>query len=170
MKWVNQLVAWHERLPGWAALLFYPIVTPIVMASSTVDIVVFLCFILPYWLLFPGKTENPAANFTLAEVRQHANELVQWFADALEKHPDCDWLCVSLQFAKQLAQLAEGARISPEEARQFADRASRELKGYKGIPFFALHSLSRRLVELANQSAAEPAPKLEADRADNEAP
>jgi hypothetical protein len=68
----------------------------------------------------------------------------------LAEDPDAnDCLGVGPELAKHLAHLAGNAGVTPDEAKLFAERVGRELKGYKGTPFFALQDLSRRLAELA---------------------
>jgi hypothetical protein len=156
MKWVDRFADWFERLPGWVALLLFPVVAPVMLAYSLVSLAVFLLFVLPYLLIFEGKqVESPAAKFNRGEVREHAESLNRWFADTLAEDPDAsDCLGVGPELAKQLAQLAGRAEVTPNEAGLLAERVGRELKGYKGTPFFALHHLSRRLAELAETERA----------------
>jgi hypothetical protein len=156
VKWVDRFADWYEQLPGWACILLFPVAAPLMLAYSLVVLALFLLFVLPYHLMFGSKqAENPVAKFTRAEVREQAESLDRWFAETLTKHPDArDCLGVGPEVAKQLVQLARQAELPPGVAGEFAERVGQELKGYKGIPFFALHHLSRRLAELANNERA----------------
>jgi hypothetical protein len=156
MTWVHSFGDWYERLPGWAGLLLFPFVALLMLAYSLVALPVLLFFVLPYMLIFGGRqVASPAANFTRSEVHANAQSLNRWFADTLAEDPDAsDCLGVGPGLAKQLAELAGQTEVTPEEAGLFAERVGRELKGYKGTPFFALHHLSRRLAELAKSEKA----------------
>jgi hypothetical protein len=59
--WVDRIMGWYNGLPGWAALLLYPVVAPALLAYSTVVFVVFLVFVLPYLLIIGSKrrAESP---------------------------------------------------------------------------------------------------------------
>ncbi len=153
MEWANRFADSYERLPGWARLLFFPVVAPLILAYGIVVLPVFFLVVLPYLLVFGSKQiRNPAANFTLAEVREHAESLNRWFADTVTEDPDC--LGVSPELAKQLANMAGQTDATPEQAALFAERVGRELKFYKGTPFFALRHLSQRLAELVKNERA----------------
>lgn len=156
MKWIDRFVDWYERLPGWASVLLFPLVAPIMLAYGVVALAVFLLFVLPYLVIFGGKhVESPTAKFTHAEVREHAESLNRWFVETLARDPDAsDCLGVGPELAKQLAELAGQAEVPPDQAGLFAERVGRELKGYKGTPFFTLHHLSRRLADLAKTERA----------------
>jgi hypothetical protein len=151
IKWVDHLTDLFDRLPGWARLLLFPVVAPLLLAYSAV----LIPFVLPYFLVFGNKGESPAAKFSLGEVRAHAASLDRWFKETRAKHPDsADTLGVGPELAQELARLAGQPGLTREEARQFAERVRISLKGYKGSPFFGLYELSQRLVELADNERA----------------
>jgi hypothetical protein len=156
MSWFERFTEWYAGLPGWAVLLLFPVVAPLVLACSFVAFLIFLLIQLPFLLIFGVKrTDSPAAKFTLAEVREHAASLNRWFAETLREHPeDGNVLGVGPALAEQLAQLAGQAEVDSAAAIQLAQRVRQELQGYKGTAFFALHHLSRRLVELATESGS----------------
>jgi hypothetical protein len=156
MTIANGLIDWFERLPRWAYVLLFPVWVPLMLAYSLVAIPVLFLFILPYLLLFRGKkAESPAARFTRAEVREHAESLDRWFTDTLTEQPDAsDCQGVGPGLARELVQLARQSEVTAEVAGQFAERVGQDLKGYKGTPFFALHHLARRLAELTSNDRA----------------
>jgi hypothetical protein len=156
MKWADPFGDWYERLPGWAGVVLFPVVAPVMLVYNIVALAVFFLVVLPYLRIFGSKhVESTAAKFTRAKVREHAESLNRWFAENVAKYPDSsDWLGVGPELAKHLAHMAGETEVTPEEAGLFAERVGQELKGYKGTPFFALHYLSRRLAELAKTEKA----------------
>lgn len=146
-----------KRLPSWAGhtvfLLSWPILGVVMLAYSAVALPVFLLFVLPHLLLF-GTAERWGANFTQAEVREHARSLDQWFSEQLTQTPDvADCLGVGPELARELARLVDQPQITREVAEQFSGRVQRDLKGYKGTPFSALKDLSYRLAELTSEDS-----------------
>ncbi|HEY7157541.1 MAG TPA: hypothetical protein VH575_26535 [Gemmataceae bacterium] len=154
-NWFDRFADWWEGLPGWGGLLLFPVVAPLILASSCVALLIFLLFQLPFLLILGAqRMDSPTAKFTLAEVREHAVSLNRWFVEMLKEDPDAsNYLGVGPELAEQLAQLAGQTKVDPEMATQLAQRVRQELTGHKGTPFLALHHLSRRLAELAMESS-----------------
>jgi hypothetical protein len=127
---------------------------------------VFSCAICAFVLSYPlvlgsqKPVKNLAADFSLAEVREHAESLNRWFEDALVEHPESsDSLGMGPKLASELVHLTFLPGLGRETAERFAERVQSELKGYKGTPFFGLYHLSRRLVQLTdNNRTAEQCP------------
>jgi hypothetical protein len=154
MKWFDRFPDWWERQPSGVGWLLFPVLAPLMLAYSTILLTVILLFVLPYVLISGRKrvAESPWAKLTLAQVREEAEALDRWFANALAELPD--GLGVGPELARQFAHLVNQAVVMPEEAEQFAARVGQQLKGAKGTPFFALQDLSRRFAELTNNQRA----------------
>ena len=153
-NWLERFLDWYgaqlRRLPTWAGhtvyLLLWPVLAVLTLAYSAVAFPVFVFFVLPYVLFFE---ERWGAEFTRAEVCEHAKRLDQWFSDQVIKSPDVvDCLGVGPELARDFARLVDQPQVPREAAEQFSGRVQRELKGYKGTPFSELSNLSQRLVEL----------------------
>ena len=134
MKWLDRLADWFDELPVWANILLFPIIWPFNLA----------------YVIF-GTPRNRVANFSLAEVYEHAELLSRWFDETLAKDPTLvDCLGVGPSLARKRLCLVLQPELNQEEASDFARRVQQELKGYKGSPFAAICILSDRLAELAD--------------------
>ena len=157
MDWIERFLDWYagqlRRLPTWAGhtvyLLLWPVLGAFLLTYSALALPVLLLFVLPYVLIFG---ERWGAKFTRAEVCNHAKKLDQWFSDQITESPDvAACLGVGPELARDFARLVDQSQLTRETAEDFSVRVKRELKGYKGTPFFALNDLSQRLVELTRE-------------------
>ena len=159
MNWLERFLVWYEwqlrRLPRWAGhttyLLLWPILGVILIAYSVVALIIFLLFVLPFRIVF-GTAKRWGAEFTQADVREHAKKLDAWFSEQLGHSTEgSDFFGAGPELVRELVRLVDEPEIMREAAEQFSERIERELKGYKGSPFFALKDLSHRLVDLTSR-------------------
>jgi hypothetical protein len=129
------------------------VVAIVFSVAGIIGAVVLFGVVVPCLLIFgkKGPPAGPAAEFSLAEVREQAELLNQWFQKELADHPQrARGLGVGPELAKELARLAALPVPPPEATTQFADRVRRALRFYAGLPFIGLLCLSHRLKELSD--------------------